>query len=256
MNRLICLIVWGTGGCGFDSGYNQVNEKLSGVPFTETVEEPTPDDEVVDEIPEEGREDLSLPEKDVDDRIVIEENVEISGELGENLLVNGSFEYPTIHTDWQLHATEEHDSSLFGWDVDFLSDTPCSVESSDNTKGLLELQRFSEDHQWAELDSHCRDGNVLDTNIKISQKVSLSKGSYALTFRYVNRKGDASLQKGLEVTFGSLKLTVNNEKDWQDYAAKLIVNADEENVELLVKEIGEGNSLGSLVDDFSISLIQ
>lgn len=184
-------------------------------------------------------------------RFVIEEDSNGKIPTGTNLLINGSFEYPKLAGGWSLHSDSEYDPKLFGWEVAFLNSKPCSVDSPKNTKGLLEIQRFDKNYQWAELDSHCRVGSVLDTRIVIHQEVILEKGSYSLSFRYVHRAGDNSA-RGLHVLFGGQTLNLSNNKEWLTYTAKVTVNKENEKIVLHVREKGEGNSLGSLVDDFKI----
>ena len=241
------IFLFAISGCGFNSGYNKIQETSRGSSnLNKTPEQP---------IVQESKAPEDMVVQDEEAPIEIEENIAIEDAIGENMLINGSFEYPEISSGWSLHASEEYDQELFGWDVRFMSDMPCSLQHSSNTRGLLEIQRFQKDYQWAELDSHCRVGSVRDTNIEIRQTISLSKGSYVLTFRFMNRTNDNSKFKGLKVTFGNQTLNLNNENDWQDYTAKLTVNSDQENILLSVKETGEGNSFGSLVDEFVIAPI-
>ncbi|MBF0443274.1 MAG: hypothetical protein HQK54_15300, partial [Oligoflexales bacterium] len=169
---------------------------------------------------------------------------------GTNYVINGEFNYPDYSGFWSLFATKEYDIAKFGWYVKFLSDMPCSVNDPLNTEGLLEIQNHSGE-KIAELDSHCRVGSCLNTNIEIYQDLLLGPGTYVLSFSYMDRNSGA-LDEGLFVSFGDVKLNIKSTSVWETYEAKVIVTGTTQKVRLYARDAGTGNTFGALVDKFKV----
>lgn len=217
---------------------------------TETILEfkAEPVQEVKKELPPEAPTPTPTPTPKEDAIIINEEKV---GPVdGMNYVINGEFSFPEYSGFWSLFATKEYDISKFGWYVKFLSDTPCGVVDPANTEGLLEIQNHSGE-KIAELDSHCRVGTPINTNIEIYQDIELPPGTYVLSFTYKDRSGGA-LDEGLFVSFGEANLTIKSSGSWENYEAKVEVKGSTQKVRLLAKDTGNGNTLGALVDKFKV----
>ena len=189
--------------------------------------------------------------------IIIEE-IEETGSLdltGPNQIINGDFSYPEVNGSWQLFSSEEEDMSAFGWETKFNSDQPCSVDDSSNTNGLLEIQKSGK-KQWAELDSHCRMGQSLDTSITIQQSLVLTPGSYVLSFRYKDRKNGKDSSEGLSIQFGETIVPVSPSGSWQTYTAKVTIMGETKEVDVVIKDQGQGDTYGALIDDVLVTPYQ
>jgi len=154
-----------------------------------------------------------------------------------NLLNNGSFEATAINTgNWTIV------SSLAGWTTGDLG-----IELRNNVVGSALAG-----NNFAELDT--------TGNSSISQSIATVAGQwYSLSFAYSNRSDVALNSNGLSWTFGDATGTAiastlaSGGNQWQQFSTQ--VQASGTSMTLSFSAIGRSDSLGSSLDNISVSSV-
>jgi len=158
-------------------------------------------------------------------------------------VVNGSFETPTIG-GVGLFTSDE----VPGWSIEWVYD---------GTPGLLEIQRTgilvnaaADGDQYAEMDTH---NGPNGSNVSIYQDIpTCPGGQYSISYAWRPRPTNESSCK-LEVYWdGNLIATHESGPSESWYLENINMEASVSNAQLKFKEIGNGDTLGTFLDDVSV----
>lgn len=182
-----------------------------------------------------------------------------------NIVANGGFELPVVEhaSKWNIFPNGTED---LGWNVVWLHDL---IDEDQPEVALLEIHRgvlgwlASEGEQWTELDSSWygpdEEGSSEDTSVKIYQELPTVIGeTYTLSFDFSSRPGTDEEDNGFKVYWeGGLIDSIvedgseNDNTDWDTHT--YVVEATSDNSELRFADSGDGNGLGSFLDNVSVT---
>ncbi|MBZ9571927.1 hypothetical protein KJA15_01135 [Patescibacteria group bacterium] len=186
-----------------------------------------------------------------------------------NLVVNGGFEEPVVTDSAQWDIFPDGTTGL-GWTVEWRGDIPTSwggyprpdpslQELHAGVNGWLPYER----DQYAELDTDWygpgHPQNNEPASVKIYQNLSTGCGcQYELTFWFSPRPGTPESDNVLEVQWGGTVLGTisragNSQTDWSEHT--YTVTATGSTTRLQFTDLGTANSLGTFLDDVSVTEI-
>jgi peptidoglycan hydrolase-like protein with peptidoglycan-binding domain len=182
----------------------------------------------------------------------VEEEPDHSCKFGQELLLNGGFEDPKIKSDWKHFPNGKPG---FEWVVEWIK--PMKVaprfEIQKSVSGWLPF----EGEQYAELDTH--GAKKKKASISIAQELETDPGEdYTISFAFSPRPGTNSSDNILKVYWGDTLLdtisadgSLNSQTDWTEYSYE--VQADDFFTEFKLADAGKPNTLGTFVDDVSVT---
>ena len=173
-----------------------------------------------------------------------------------SILTNGDFEL-LDGTIGNVHGRPLNGLGTGQWDV--YDGIPGWVKG-DGDAGI-EIQRntvvsaFSPDH-YVELDSHPGPGS----NSSMKQSVTLEAGQYELSFYYrprTNTQNDNGITASANDGFGSLSVNTvkNQQNDWERFAFRFNVDADDTPVDIVFEATGIENTLGGFIDNVALHAV-
>ena len=163
-------------------------------------------------------------------------------ELGENLVVNGSFEHHGTLT--KGHGTWDELSTLEGW-------TTNAVDGMEVQAQVAKFGAAADGHVWLELDS--------DSN-QIAQDIDTTAGEqYQVSFEYSPRKGTNGDSNRIQVLWnGEVIATIGKgggeANTWKTHT--FMVDASEgDTTGLEFRYVGDGGYAGAFIDDVKVQQV-
>ena len=184
-----------------------------------------------------------------------------------NLVKNGSFENPVINNSWDIF------SSIPNWSIDWLAGPNSFEDATRPSTPFFEIQKNvdgwlpAEGIQYAELDTDWG-GPSNDSlygepaSVTIWQNIETVSGvTYKLSFDFSARPSTPSSDNMLEVKWNNSSvgstMTASGESisntNWDTHTFEIL--ADSNNTELRFTDLGTPNSLGTFIDNVSVTCV-
>ena len=183
--------------------------------------------------------------------------------LDKNIVLNGSFESPVVShpQEWQIYPSG---AAGLGWWVDWVNAFPGQPGIA-----FLEIQRGVEDWlpssgaQWAELDADW--GGPDDSasgeaaSVAIYQNLPTLPGyQYKISFKFSPRPKTGASQNNLQFSWDgtpreSFSRTGGGQTDWTNHEYTFV--ADSYGTQLKFTDLGTPDSLGTFLDDVSVTCL-
>lgn len=184
-----------------------------------------------------------------------------------NLVANGSFETPSVNDSWDIFL------SIPNWSIDWLAGPNSFEYVTRPSSPFFEIQKNvdgwfpSEGIQYAELDTDWNgpsDDSLYGepASITIWQNIETVSGfTYKLSFDFSARPSTPASDNMLEVKWNNSSVgstitasgeTISN-TEWNNHTFEIL--SDSNNTELRFTDLGVPNSLGTFIDNVSVTCV-